>query len=519
LHPEKSVKGLVRLYLALDAMPAGHWKSQKLKETKTLIEQCSGLFMDVTSAEQFAVQTDSIRFNFAFNNRLGTNAILKKVSVDGLDSAFNQPLNKNRNVFFSKTFYVPSSKPLTQPYWLANKMEEGYFNVTDQQKIGQADVDPSYMVSIVLNIEGTSISFQRAVKFKFTDPVKGELYEPLVVIPSMLLNTDASIRILVNKNDRPAGEVSVTGKKRGINVSLYTDQSNIDTNIIVNPSEIYFPEKNKTVTSSFSVKGNGRKKYLFVARDNDLQNTSSASLREIKYDHIPYINYIVEPSVTFVGIDVRTHNKKIGYIIGAGDKVPEALDQMGYDVTLLTEKELARNNLQQFDAILAGVRAYNTNDWLGKYYDKLMKYVSDGGNYIVQYNTGFRQSQQPRIGPYKFDIVNRRITDENAPVTILKPEHPVFNFPNKITPDDFRGWIQERSIYHAGAWDTAKFVSVMAMSDPGEKPEEGGLVIAKHGKGVFVYTGLVFFRELPAGVPGAYRLLANIIALNRKRAF
>src|SRR5439155_22340246 len=171
------------------------------------------------------------------------------------------------------------------------------------------------------------------------------------------------------------------------------------------------------------------------------------AMATIKYDHIPHINYFYTDWVKLVPIDLTIYNKKIGYLIGAGDKVPEALEEMGYEVTLLTEKELARNNLQQYDAIITGVRAFNTNEWLNKYYDKLMKYVEDGGNYIVQYSQA--NNIRARIGPYPFTVSGKRITDENATVSFLKPEHPVLNFPNKINQEDFKGWVQERSIYHA----------------------------------------------------------------------
>jgi hypothetical protein len=193
---------------------------------------------------------------------------------------------------------------------------------------------------------------------------------------------------------------------------------------------------------------------------------------------------------------------------------------MGFDVNILSQKELNKNDLGRFDAVIVGVRAYNTNELMANYYDKLMKYVNEGGNLIVQYNnTQFRNNQQPKIGPYNFTISGKRVTDENATVNFLNPDHPVLNFPNKITQDDFKGWIQERSIYHASNFDRSKFETILSMHDPGEGDDDGSLIIAKFGKGVFVYTGLVFFRELPAGVPGAYRLLANLIALNRKKAF
>jgi hypothetical protein len=192
---------------------------------------------------------------------------------------------------------------------------------------------------------------------------------------------------------------------------------------------------------------------------------------------------------------------------------------MGYEVTMLTDKELARNDLGRFDAIITGVRAYNTNEWLNSYYPKLMKYVENGGNLIVQYNTSSNIGPvRARIGPYPFNITRNRITDENAVVKFNLPDHPVLNFPNKITQNDFKDWIQERSIYHAGNYDTT-YKAIFSMSDPGEKADNGSLIIAKYGKGYFSYTGLVFFRELPAAVPGAYRLLANLIALNRKKEF
>lgn len=276
---------------------------------------------------------------------------------------------------------------------------------------------------------------------------------------------------------------------------------------------LYDPKNPKQVIFNLSLNN----EYTF--RDKII-NRPLFEFRNIKYDHIPAIVYFKNSKVVVKNFDLKTYNKKIGYIVGAGDKVPEALEQMGYEVILLTDKELSRNHLDQFDAIITGVRAYNTHDWMNNHYDNLMKYVNDGGNLIVQYNTSNQIGPvKAKISPYNFDISRTRVTDENATVTFLKPEHPVMNFPNKITQEDFKGWIQERSIYHATAFDSTKFETIFSMNDPGEKPDAGSLIIAKYGKGYFTYTGLVFFRELPAGVPGAYRLLANLIALNKKKGF
>jgi LmbE family N-acetylglucosaminyl deacetylase len=523
LHPESSVKSLVQLYKAINAMPAGYWRNKKLDETKQLIEQCSGLWLDVFTTEQFAVQTDSIRFNFQFNNRLGVNATIKGFVVDGFDSLMGQPLAKNRNINFAKTVFVPSSKPITQPYWLETKMEPGYFNVNDQTKIGIPDIQPSYILTVKINIEGEDFDFSRAVKYKFTDPVRGELYWPLVVVPPVLITPSEDLKIIMNGNDKANGTVSIKGLKRNFTGKMIAySESDMKplTNFSFSTQKVRVNSKGQSLAFDYS--GNEIKtssSVLFGVTDSLGNNLIKSDKHEIKHDHIPAINYFHDADVTLKVVNVETYGKKIGYIVGAGDKVPEALEQMGFEVNRLNQKEIAKNPLDKFDAIIVGVRAYNTLDWLGNYYDKLMKYVENGGNLIVQYNTSnFISNVRSKMGPYDFTITRNRVTDENATVTFLKPEHPALNFPNKITQDDFKGWIQERSIYD-GVDSAGKFEKILAMNDPGEKPDDGSLLIAKYGRGFFTYTGLVFFRELPAGVPGAYRLLANLIALNRKKAF
>jgi hypothetical protein len=538
LHPENSVKGLVNLYKAINALPDGYWKNQKLKEVQQLIEQCSGLFLDATTNEQFAVQTDSFRINFFLNNRLGVDATLKGISVDNMDSALNIPLAKDKNVAMGKMFFVPYSKLITQPYWLKNKMEEGYFNVADQLKIGQADVDPAYVARFNINIEGENFQFEKAVKFKFTDPVKGEVYEPLSVVPPYTLRVTPSV---VLATEVAHYEKSFTSYKSN-NLIIAHETDELDG---INHNGKNFKSQGR-LTDSFVLQKNqvaelqdseflnidpamGEKKNTVsygspgLSITNDFKNKTGENLFDlvkINYDHIPFITYFRQSQNTVKVFDLKTVGKKIGYIVGAGDKVPEALEQMGYNVTLLGDKELSRYSLQQFDAIITGVRAYNTDEWLNNYYDKLMKYVYNGGNLIVQYNTNNNIGPvRAKISPYNFDISRTRVTDENAEVKILDPNHSVLHFPNEITQDDFKGWIQERSTYHATNFDRKNFETVFSMHDPGEAADDGSLIIAHYGKGTFVYSGLVFFRQLPAGVPGAYRLFANIIALNKQKAF
>lgn len=521
LHPENSVEGLVKLDQMMSSLPDGYWKTQKKKELMELLVQCSGLFMDITTTEQFAVQTDSLRFNFSFNNRLGSDIVLESVTLDDFDSSMVRRLEKNRNISFSKSLLIPADKPITQPYWLAKKMQEGYFDVTNQLLIGQADVQTSYNAFVSLKIYGETYRMAKPVRYKFTDPVKGELYQPLVVVPPVLIEPDNKVKISRNDNHFE-GSLQLTGKKKGF--STFFDgvgkEEPDEAMVKFSPDKISFEEKNKVISVNYSIDARKDNEYHFaVSANNGRKDLYHVGMKEIRYDHVPFISYFNMATVKNEKIDLKTYGKKIGYITGAGDKVPEALEQMGYEVVLLGTKELAKNNLGQYDAIITGVRAYNTHDWMNKYYDKLMKYVQEGGNLIVQYNTSNNIGPiRAKIGPYPFNITRTRVTDENAVVNILKPEHPVFNFPNKITGDDFKGWIQERSIYH-GADTSGKYERLISMADPGEKADEGSLMVTRYGKGWFSYTGLVFFRELPAGVPGAYRLIANLIALNKKKAF
>ena len=521
--PQKSLAQLVKIYKAVNALPPSYWRDQKINETKNLIKAASDLWLEAFTNQQYAVQGDSIKINFVLNSRLGVKAILNDVSVEQFDSSFSVNLPKNINFSFARTLFVLDTKDISQPYWIVNKMEEGYFNVSNQLLIGQADNSPAYTAEFALTIEGEKISFALPVSYKFADQVKGEVYEPLFVIPAttvvsapaiLLFEKDKKITknafVQVNANKNINGDANIF-----VQSSVYNKQYH---------DSLFNLKKNNSITYAFPVTvdkpNNFKTANLFgFFNSSDKKDTvyGYLTMRSIDYNYIPSIRYFYPDAVKLLNLDLKTFNKKIGYIVGAGDKVPDALEQMGYDVTLLTEKELARNNLQQYDAIIAGVRTFNTNGWMSKYYNKLMEYVAAGGNYIVQYSQA-NSLHGGKIGPYNFVVSGKRITDENAAVSFLQPEHPVLNFPNKITQEDFKNWVQERSIYHADKLDS-NYQTILRMNDPGEAPDDGALVIAKYGKGYFTYTGLVFFRELPAGVPGAYRLLANIIALNRKKEF
>jgi hypothetical protein len=521
LQPHQSVPALVKIHQALEALPSSYWRDQKLKETKQLIEDASGLWLETVANQQFAVQGDSLRFTTTLNNRLGGDIRLRGITFHSYDTTVNTVLSKNRNWILNKTLLVTAKYPVTQPYWLKEKMQEGYFTVREQELIGQSDISPAFIATYSLEIEGQNFTITKPVRYKFTDPVKGELYQPVSVLPSISVNINQGL-VLFKKEDTSSKKLAIEIRA---NKDLQYQQASAmlrsDKNAITLNDESRRLSRGNMHAFDFSlspktISRSGETAMPFVKLDKDTSSHYMA-LSKIQYDHIPTISYLYTDAVKLLQVDLKTRGKRIGYITGAGDKVPEALEIMGYEVTLLSDKELQRNNLKQFDAIISGVRAYNTNEWLNNHYDKLMKYVAEGGNLIVQYNTSNQIGPvRAKIGPYNFNISRNRITDEKAAVRFALPEHQVLQFPNKITTVDFDGWIQERSIYHANELDK-NFESVLSMNDPGEQPDNGSLVIAKHGKGYFTYTGLVFFRQLPAGVPGAYRLLANLIALNQKK--
>lgn len=247
----------------------------------------------------------------------------------------------------------------------------------------------------------------------------------------------------------------------------------------------------------------------------DCNRAYPGNSKVISYDHIPTITYLSPAKTNLVSLDIKTKGKNIGYIAGAGDKIPEALEALGFSVELLEDADITTDKLKKYDAIVVGVRAYNIYEYLTNKNHILNEYVHNGGNLIVQYLKSNQVGlKRVAVGPYPFSIsAGSRVTEENAKVNFLLPQHPVFNYPNKITEGDFEGWVQERSTYQVDQSDSTKFDFPLGMTDTNDKPTNGSLAIARYGKGNFAYVSLVLFRQLPAGVPGAYRLLANLLAL------
>jgi LmbE family N-acetylglucosaminyl deacetylase len=521
-YPEYSSAALVNLYKSIQQLADSYWKTKKLAEVQQLILECTGLFAEAASTNLYAIQGDSIQVQFFINKRNNANVNLKEVQLLSFDSTVSKVLGNNQNLNFSKSFAVPVDAKISQPYWLEKPLQSGSFDVSDQMLIGKPQNDAAYSAKFIFTINGVDFTVDRAVLYKFTDPVKGEVYQPLLIVPAITGKFDQPLYVLDGAKEKQVA-LDLRSKKNfsKVDVKLAVGDNwtiaggNFNMSLPKNGTE----ETHAVVTTSAA----GSSTNLFVAINNitdDKNNSYAEPLVEehsINYEHIPPILYYKPLSAKVEKINVVVKGKNIGYIIGAGDKVPQALQQMSYSITYLSESSITDENLKKFDAIIAGVRTYNTQDWINSKHDILMRYVQNGGNYIVQYNTSnFVSSVSDKIGPYPFTISRTRVTDENAEVKILQSNSSVLNYPNKITQTDFTNWIQERSIYQAEQADS-HYETPLAMHDANEAESNGSLIISKYGKGNFVYTGLVFFRELPAGVPGAYRLMANLIALPQNK--
>jgi len=500
-EPSASVPALINILKAMDRLPQGYWKEQKTKELNDLIASAAGLWFESYTLQPVQTLGDSIRLRSDIVLQSKIPVKLLRVNGQKLDFDLKEGVSKSiqGSVFANE---------ITEPYWLFENHPVGMFKIDDQQLIGYPEKPGSATIDFSFRISDQEISYQRPAVFKYTDQVRGEVYQPLIVAPAVTAsiadkayvfsgNTAKTIQVLLKSfRDKTEGSLS----------------PQVPSGWKIEPQRIEFnlPKKGEEKTVQFTISPGGQaesgKLTLSIQSGGQTYNRAH---RIINYDHIPIQNLFPLAEAKIERVELKTGGKKIGYIAGAGDLIPESLQQIGYQVSTLSESEIMNTDLSQYDAIITGVRAYNVNERLAIMQPKLMDYVSNGGTLLIQYNVNNPLLVQ-NIGPYPFKITRDRVTDENTSVRFLEKDHPVLNYPNKITAKDFEGWIQERGLYFLSDTDP-KYSRILSMNDPGETPKDGSLLVADYGKGRFVYTSLVFFRELPAGIPGAYRLFVNLI--------
>lgn len=507
--PSKSVPELVKAYQLIQKLEDKHWREIKSEEIQDIIYHCSGLFLEAASKTVFTTVGGDVEVNIEAINR-GKYPI-ELTAIHG--EAIHQKLEFNKPIYQSKKLVGSVFLKPTTPYWLEEKGTLGMYKVADSKLIGLPENPASYSVDFTLTIAGQKFTYSKPVVYKYNDPEKGETYKPFVILPKASVNIENKVLIFGDNQS-----------KRAIVKVKYFDDQKINGKISlkapkgwkVSPDfrEYLFSNKEEVKYFVFDVfppenQSEGKLKPELRIGNEMFEN----HLVEVNYNHIPEQKVLLAGASKLVRMDIKKKGEKIGYIVGAGDKVPESLEEIGYDVEIIQIQNLNLEYIQKFDAIVLGIRAFNVANELSFSNYILFDYVKNGGNLVVQYNTS-RDVLTKEVAPYELQLSRDRVTEENSEVKFLDPNHPVLNVPNKITQQDFEGWVQERGLYFPDKW-SKEFTPILGMNDKGEKQLKGSLLVAKYGKGYYVYTGISFFRELPEGVSGAYRLMANILSLGK----
>lgn len=502
-HPEKSIKDLVALHAMVKALKPSVYRDKKIKDIEDIILSSAGIVAESIAAKPNYV----VNQTFPVSNEIikrAADVSVKLISIDGKQLAEALPANETKK--------YPSEKKIahwTQPYWLEKPNSLGKFDIEDSN-FGNPENTDNPQTAFVIEVDGLAISIDKPVEYRFVDPVQGEIYQPVSISPALTATISSSqallqtgdkktISLTITNNSDQAQKAELSFKQSdGLNISPKEAALDIpEHGIVVKTFEISNPKN--TASSEIQPLLNGEPVYGF---------------KRIAYQHIPDITWFPAINLKVKALEINNPLKKIGYIHGAGDLVPAALENIGIQVELLNSDLLASTNLKQYDAIIIGIRAYNVSPNANQWLPILLDYAEQGGTVLAQYNVNSRMSTN-KFGPYPFEINRERVTEEDAKVTFTDPNDPILNYPNKITDKDFEGWVQERGLYFATNI-SPEYRTPLSMADKNEEQNKGSLLVANYGKGKFVYAPLAFFRQLPAGVPGATRLFVNLLAKNEK---
>lgn len=513
-NPSIIVSDLIMAYKELGKVRDQYWKNIKQQEIKDLIKACTGLYMEV-KADQFSYSPgDSVILSVESINRSDVDMRLASIKLGEYQSfTIRQQLLNNRPFNMDMNYVLDNKVAYSDPYWLKEEGTLGMYNVADQNLIGTPENASAISWVATVEIEGVFLEYELPVIYKKNDPVEGESYRPLEITPPVFLNISEKVYVFGNGGSKKidiqvlAGKSNLTG-----NVSLQ-----IPSGWKVEPASYTFDLQDKGAEATYSFE-------LFppstahsgeigaVAQINGKMYNNS--LVRIEYDHIPVQALFPVSRAKVVKVELEKRGTNVGYIAGSGDEIPASLEQIGYKVTELTNGNITAEKMKTYDAVIVGIRGYNTNERLKFYQEELMTYVKNGGTMIVQYNTA-HQLVTKDLGPYPFKLSRDRVAVEEAEIRILKPDHTILNLPNKITSADFDGWVQERGLYFPNEWDE-NYDAILSSNDPGEDARDGGLLVTKYGEGYYIYSGYSWFRELPAGVPGAYRIFTNMISIGKE---
>lgn len=512
--PSASVMALLEIRKLIAGIPDHPVKSQKTKEINQIIVDCLGIWSSAYSFCENYTKDDTLHVNLQLILRGYDSLQVNLMKSPNNDSLLNITLKQQQLI--SKSIVLKGPGALSQPYWLHQQHDKGTFIITDKELTGNAWNPPAIELKTEILLHKDTIPLLIPVTYKVTDPVKGESIQPVVFSPIITgrLSEKNSVfirperrkyKLMLNYSGSKPDSITLRAKITG-DPAWETDFTD---------TVLFFSFKGEEQQIEFTIYPKQKKLQAsgltFYYQLNNKPAMLLMGQKDIRYDHIPPITWFPELKTVLKTENIQINCSKILYIKGAGDEVAAMIRQTGVQVDETNAEHLSEINLEGYDAIVTGIRAYNTDKNLPSVFNKIMGYVKNGGTFLVQYNTNSNLHPSSYMTPYPYTISRNRVTEEDAPVTFANEKHSILNYPNKITPADFNDWVQERGLYFATKTDSA-FTNILLMNDKGEKPQEGSLIAAKYGKGTYIYTGLSFFRQLPAGVPGAFRLFANLIS-------
>lgn len=516
--PSASLPRLLALREEIKSVDSDFWREKKLGEVDELIKACLGLYLEVTADKSYASPGDSVRFRFEFTNRSDKNIMLNGISagVVGVDTAVHATLANNHSVEFSISRILPEEVPETSPYWLEQPRKGYEYVIPEGPGRGAAGNDVPVVFNAELAVEGTVIVYDIPVVYTWTDRMRGQQYEPFEVGPALFAEINNGVYIFPGREAKTL-EVTLNTMNQPVNGKLHLE---VPEGWDYSPEEIPFDlQAGSEKTLVFNIMPPAKASQGSIRAVAVSGNRSfDRKMVTIEYEHFPKQVVYLPAEAAAVKLDIMKKGESIGYIMGAGDEVGASLSEIGYDVTYIDQNNIDQIDLGRFDAIVFGIMAFNNNEFIGHYSDRFLTYLKNGGNLILQYNNMRIGLKSDLIMPYPIEFSGNsarvRVSEEDAEVSMLAPDHPALNEPNDITRKDFDGWIQERGLYFPVEWDD-RYVALVSSHDTGEEPLKGGILVAEYGKGHYVYTPMSWFRQLPAGVPGAFRIFANLISLGK----
>ncbi len=514
-HPETHTEALLAAYKKIKALKDPFWRAQKLDAIVQLIMEINGIWIDANASQPYVSPGETVRVNLEAINRSSQQVFLKAKAVGSVSESKQKSISLENNVKTNTPFSLQlmDNSSYNTPYWLNKKASVGMYTVAETDLIGLPNTPASLQFQLELTINGVPIKLNKEIVYRYALADKGEKVALFAVLPPVSVQFKDKVVLFPNNEPKEVRVVvkSLNGNTKGeLQLKLAKGWKSEPTS-----HSVYLENKGSEKEYSFSIIPPSIESELSIGAEFSTKGkTFTKEVVEINYDHIPKQSVLLPSEFKAVRLNIEKKGNNIGYIMGAGDEVPESLRQIGYRVFPIKVEEIAASKMENLDAVVIGIRAYNVQPDLVNKKEALLEYVKNGGTLITQYNTAGR-SGVDIVSPYPLQLSRDRVAEEDAKVSFINQSHPLLNYPNKLSEKDFDGWVQERGLYFPNSWDP-QFKAVIEMHDKGESPKEGSLLIAPYGKGNYIYTGLSFFRELPAGVPGAYKVFANMLSASKR---